>query len=462
MAAPYSSVTVQNYNTNPPSDDGSQVPSNEITWAKSKEKLGDPLKSAIEDVNTNVVTAVGKLAGGIITVSDDYNVLASDQGKTIALDVAAKTITTPDATVVDDPFDFAVVNISTGDITLDGHGSQTIDGLASLVIRPGGGVRLNTDGDDWVTQGRNYERTLIKPQGYLTMTSGTPVISSAVVSGTALYYAIDQGALTPVSDGSNITVQEFSEMTLTLNSNHVASTLYDVFLFVDSGTMRIGTGPAWNTSTPGSGARGTGAGTTELERFHGLWVNKVSMTVRNGASTYSVGAKAGIYLGTIYMDGTNGQLTCDRAWGQAKKWGVWNCYNRKPLYLRSGDSLSSWTYNNSAVRQSRNSSSNFQTVLCGLAEEPFEITFRQRVTTTGDSDDAAIGIGINSTSVMTGFIGRWNGSTNSHQAVIEASHILDPAIGAQTLNTLESTANGSVDYNGGGNGNMVLSTRWMG
>lgn len=67
---PYTQVSITGYNANPPDDDGSQVASNEIEWAKHKDKLGDPLKTAVEAINTNVNSAfdtiVGFLATGIV------------------------------------------------------------------------------------------------------------------------------------------------------------------------------------------------------------------------------------------------------------------------------------------------------------------------------------------------------------------------------------------------------------
>ena len=57
MANPYTSVSISGYNANPPSDDGTQASQNEVEWAKHKDKLGDPLKTAIESIDTNVTTA---------------------------------------------------------------------------------------------------------------------------------------------------------------------------------------------------------------------------------------------------------------------------------------------------------------------------------------------------------------------------------------------------------------------
>ena len=57
MGNPYTSVSISGYNANPPSDDGTQASQNEVEWAKHKTKLGDPLKTAIEAIDTNVSTA---------------------------------------------------------------------------------------------------------------------------------------------------------------------------------------------------------------------------------------------------------------------------------------------------------------------------------------------------------------------------------------------------------------------
>jgi hypothetical protein len=100
------------------------------------------------------------------------------------------------------------------------------------------------------------------PQGYLTLTSGVPVIAATVTAATAVYYTPVIGNLIPIYDGSRFNTVTFSELTLTLNSNHTANNIYDVFVFKDAGVTTIGTGPAWNTSAAASGARGTGAGPT--------------------------------------------------------------------------------------------------------------------------------------------------------------------------------------------------------
>lgn len=59
---PYTSQTISNYNDSPPADDGSQVASNRVEWAKHLNKIGDPLKALAEGINSQAVTAVQSLA----------------------------------------------------------------------------------------------------------------------------------------------------------------------------------------------------------------------------------------------------------------------------------------------------------------------------------------------------------------------------------------------------------------
>lgn len=158
MGSPFTQTSVSNYNSNPPSDDGAQTAANRVQWSTHKQKLTDPLKTAFDTSEAATGTAFGKVVGGsgITTTAVDYTVTASDQGKIVECTVSGKTITTPDATAVLSPFVFFVLNSSSGNITLDGNGSQTVDGVTSITIPAGAGAMLNTDGSNWKTGGKNF------------------------------------------------------------------------------------------------------------------------------------------------------------------------------------------------------------------------------------------------------------------------------------------------------------------
>lgn len=151
----YSSVSITGYNANAPSDDGTQTSSNQISWAKHKTKIGDPLKTLAEAINANVVTAFGKTSDGadVIEVGVDYDAAAADQGRLVIATAPNITIKTPDATVVNAPFGFEVLNDSGGEIIVDGFDAQTLNGEPTLTLEDGANIRLRVRGSNWAVTG---------------------------------------------------------------------------------------------------------------------------------------------------------------------------------------------------------------------------------------------------------------------------------------------------------------------
>ncbi|MCA1546304.1 hypothetical protein I6F36_05735 [Bradyrhizobium sp. BRP19] len=479
MAEQYPGVSITGYNSNPPPDDGTQTEANRVKWSTIKTKITDPVKTRTDDMDTALIAAFGKIDGGVTSTSISYTVLATDQGKLVRATSAGITITSPDATDVDAPFVFALLNDSDGDITFDGSGSQTVDGDANVTVPPGCGFRVRTDGSNWSTEGQNFQRTLVKPQGYLTLLSvaaqpTSPVPASDQSAKTAVYYRPDGGNLLPIPNGTTFAVREFSELTLTLVSNHVANGIYDVFAFDDAGTIRIGTGPVWNTVTAGAGARGTGAGTTELDLLKGLPVNKVSMTARNGSTTYTVAAKNGIYVGSLYIDGTAGQVSCHVTYGASRKWGVWNAYNKRRIFLKAGDATTSWIpANASNAHTVNNNSGNSLTTFAGLPEETLDLQYSSaaQAAVTGSTTMAIqVGIGFNSTSSFSGktanfsFNNVTSGSTITLSQPLQGARFISaPGIGINTITALETTTGSNVNVSVFGNEqHMLLAAEYRG
>lgn len=300
------------------------------------------------------------------------------------------------------------------------------------------------------------------PQGRLTLTSATPVIAADVTAGTSVYYTPYTGNLAPIWDGTQNVMRAFAELTLSLASQHTANNLYDVFLFWNSGAVEIVTGPAWSNSTAGSCSRGTGAGSTELERKNGLWTNKNSITGRNGATTYTIDAYKALYVGTIIIDGTNGQISQHVTWGQSRKPGPWNAYNRGKRILLAGDSTASWNYTTSTFRQSRATAGNTLMTLCGLAEEYIDVSFTQFSQIT-NANGAIIGIGKNSTSSTSGQIAR-NQQPNSgtQELTLTAFFKNLPSIGIHNFNSLEyGVLSTGVSNFYGTEAEMCLRAEWM-
>lgn len=171
MGSLYTAVAVSNYNSNPPSDDGSQTAANRVQWSTQKIKLTDPIKTAFDTSETNTATAFAKTLGaaGITSTGTNYTVASSDQGKLVNATASSITITTPDATSVNSPFTFFLVNTSSGNITFSGNNpgvQQTIDGLTSITVPAGNGLICQTDGSNWFTAGQNFTRSFAPPSAF--------------------------------------------------------------------------------------------------------------------------------------------------------------------------------------------------------------------------------------------------------------------------------------------------------
>lgn len=240
---------------------------------------------------------------------------------------------------------------------------------------------------------------LSPPQGRLTLTSGTPVLTATVSAAGTVFYTPYVGATVPIYNGSGWVQRSFSELSNVLansatgNAGPAAAannSNYDLFVWDNAGTLTLTRGPAWTSDT----ARGTGAGTSELQLVNGLYTNKVAIT--NGPA-----ANRGIYLGTIR---TNGTATTDfnvgssAAGGGQGIIGVWNCYNRVNVAAQVVDSTFSYTYTSNVVQPANNNTNNRVSFIVGLIEDEVQALNRVRVTTTAAAGAFAIvGIGLDST-----------------------------------------------------------------
>jgi len=150
MTTPYTAVSITGYNLQAPPDDGSNVASNALKWSNHIEKIGNPIKALAEGINTNVAAAFEKIFGANITTkSEDYTVVAADQGKFIEVDAAATITLLPVATASEN-FALAIVNTGSGTVVVDGNGSETINGLTSIPLSPGAALVITCNGAKWI------------------------------------------------------------------------------------------------------------------------------------------------------------------------------------------------------------------------------------------------------------------------------------------------------------------------
>ena len=248
--------------------------------------------------------------------------------------------------------------------------------------------------------------------GRLTLESGVAVSTTDQAAKTSIFYTPYANDLVPIYDGAAWISATFTEITLALDSDsghtgyQQSGKNFDLFVVNDAGTLRLGTGPAWTSDT----ARGTGAGTTELERKNGLWTNKVSMTLRFGSSagnTITVAANQGTYVGTMRAS-ANGQTTWEL--GGAADGGnpgflyLWNAYHRVLASIDVKDTTDSWTYNSTTKHSWNSSNSNRVSYIVGADDEGIAVNaFLQGVSSVNRVP--VVSIGVDSTSVASGLFG---------------------------------------------------------
>lgn len=305
-------------------------------------------------------------------------------------------------------------------------------------------------------------------QGYLTLgTAASPIITVDTTSAVVSYVPFD-GDWTLMSNGTAIFPYKFTSSSVTLTAVNAANIIYDVFAYFNAGTPVIGTGVAWSVSTAGSGSRGSGAGTTELARLGGVYVNAVQITLSNNGVATVCPAQQGVYLGSVWIDSVAGQVTCHRSWGQSRKFGVWSFSNRMPIILKGGDSTAAWNYNSTVVRPANGNTANSISVFEGLAEEIVDVNLMQIVEPAdgGSTATCITGIGYNSTTVASGLVGREtvSGFTNWVTG-IHSKYTVLPAIGINTMTALESVGTPAGPTNQlfiGTEANMLMTVQYRG
>lgn len=297
------------------------------------------------------------------------------------------------------------------------HASNKIDGAnvgsTGIALTGGSGRRLLfNDIERFTTKigGQDATDTVIDvttefglPRGRLTLTSVTPVLTASVLAATTIYYTpYVVGNLVPIYNGTNFNNVVFAELS-NITSNSATgkagpaavanNSNYDLFVWLNSGAATLTRGPAWTSDT----GRGTGAGTSELQRVNGIQTNKVAIT--NGP-----GANLGTYVGTVRSNGSaqiDFQVGASAAGGTAAILGVWNAYNRVMHHAAVQDSTASWSYGTNTWRAADNSNGNRISAVVGLNEDSIDVRYAVRSASAGNG---YLGIGVNSTTAPTGLI----------------------------------------------------------
>ena len=220
MGSKYTTVAVSGYNSSPPADDGTAVATNQVKWSTIKTKLPDPLKTAIEAIDTALVTFTN-FGSRSATVSD--STVATDHLKTIEI---ASTATTG-------------VTISLGDAATMSAGYivsvKNLSAHSQVIGRVTGGDKINGTAQNLAIAPRSCLTLKIAAtasDGYYTLDSslqshGSDIASNGAVNlDTATGDCVDVTGTTTITsitlaDGVERTVRFTGALTLTHGSNLV-------------------------------------------------------------------------------------------------------------------------------------------------------------------------------------------------------------------------------------------------
>jgi len=229
MSNPYTSVSVSAYNAAPPADDASQVSGNQLTWDFHKTKLGDPLKTAIESINTNTSDAFGRRLGTTFELKTGaYSIAApGDQGKFFSV-TGTTTITLPAVADAGDGFPVVIVNNGSATVTVDGNASELINGSVSIALAPTDALVITCDGSGWAGFKAVLDLTsLAQLEGNALSATDEFLVSDGGVNKAIRYQ--DAGLIVPaaVTVTANKTFTD-AEMNQVWRYNNAGDALWDI------------------------------------------------------------------------------------------------------------------------------------------------------------------------------------------------------------------------------------------
>jgi hypothetical protein len=268
-------------------------------------------------------------------------------------------------------------------------------------------------------------------------------MTSNQAGATTVYYTPYAGNQVPIYDGTSMVATTFTELSQTTTDTTkspaavAASSVYDIFVWNDGGTIRATRGPAWTNDTTRSAG-------TALVLVNGIYLNNASIT--NGPA-----AQRGTYVGSIR---SNGSSSIDFIYGGSAAGGsastlyVWNAYNRVLVNSTVMDSTASWTYSLLTWRPANNSTAARVSFLSGLAGDVFEGSYAAMGTNSAAGTSAG-GVGYDSTTSFSGTAPASGGVAGV--LVSGLSRHSTTALGAHYFQALEiSQATGTTTWYGAG------------
>lgn len=206
MGTKYTTEAISGYNSSPPADDGSTAASNQVKWSTIKQKLPDPLKAAIESINSKLVTALDFTAR-VVTSAD--STVAGDHMRTLEVPSTVTvtfTISLGDAATMANGYIVRIRNSSAVDITVGRVTSgDTINGSAANVLLPSGATITFA-----VNASANGYYAIADASGLILLSSTTASASaqlSASLPSTYTEFDFIASAIIPATDNTDLLFQ---------------------------------------------------------------------------------------------------------------------------------------------------------------------------------------------------------------------------------------------------------------
>ncbi len=116
-------------------------------------------------------------------ISGTGSVTTADRARILVCTGGSYTLSLPSAASAEDGFFFALSNTGSGNVTLDGDASETVDGETTKIVPAGGSLALYCNGSAWYSVGFGRDIIFAFSETTITDTSGTVTLSASQVSG---------------------------------------------------------------------------------------------------------------------------------------------------------------------------------------------------------------------------------------------------------------------------------------